>query len=1287
MKKLFLTLSFLLLSSTAFASWTIDGVEFTCRKKLTISNTRVSADLTNFPVLVKLTSDTDLGKYCQADGDDVRFTSNDRVTLLSKELESFSISSGLATGTWWVNVPTVATASSTDIYIYFGNSTCSAQTNPEATWNSDYKAVWHFGDGSNLSLLDSTSNNIDIDTNSGVTAIAGQYTIGGARFVNTAVDQTYYLIATNGFTNTVKGDNTFTFEYWYKDNGSEGPSSPVVLGGTNWGAANCSCYAGAACPIDTNTYFGVQNIAGTYYDKMQGSQPYGTNFQHIVVMKTGTGNNKTGYYNDGSAQTWAYNRTGDMPDTTADLRFGFRCKGDLEELRISSVNRSAAWIAFEYYNMTSSNNEITKSSLVTRLLDNRWTVDSLGYAYRKRITISRNNLSGDLTDFPLKVQIINDAQIGREAKTDLTDLRFTDNSGNLLYAEREAGSITNDLANGIFWVKVPSLVTTDNNYIWCYYGNLTQTAQANPENVWDSNFKAVWHGNTLLDSTGQTTLSVEASDPLYNQINGKINARFELDGNDMYSAPDGGATDISGADQPLTLSAWVYKNETVDSRRSAIAKMTYGSSNDRQYALQTSSSSDQATYQCIRFTVSYDGANYGTGATAIGATQIANGVWQYWTGVYNDTDLRVYRNGILDSNSTKNPSSNSDGIYNGNSKFLLGGNINTNPSDFLNHYSCEIRVSNIARSADWVRFEYYNMATPEGELYWSEENPPSNTWTIDSNTYTHRKLIQVKNTYVSSDLTDFPLKVQINNDPDIGAVAQLDLDDLRFTAADGSTLLSAEKEYGQLSPYITLLHGDGQNNSTVTSDSSSYKYPTALIGNAKISTTQSKWGGSSIYCDGSADYVNVYPTAATDLGTGDFTMDCWVRFDGNGGHQAIFEYGVANNFLLQRNTDGNLYLMVNGSVIYTQAWAYSLNRWYHVAIVKQSGSIGIYIDGVKLGSSVASTYSLSAGTAGYRWGYALVGNSFGGWVEEARLVKGVSLWNSTFILPNNPYLVGASGLFWVKHPSITSASGAQMWCYYGDVDATAQANPENVWDSNFKAVWHGNKLASSSGSLSLSAGGGNETYNTSGGQVNTRLTFDGSGDYYTVNDDPSLDGFTNCTFSFWYRANSISSSLAGLLAKDRYQAPEDRSWQLLVRNTYIRFYLYASDGSNRIWDVTQTTSNDTWYYASAGYDGTNMFFSRNGGTPSTDGGLGSGKTIRNAGEKMFLASYNGTGTPGFYFNGSLDEVRISNSARSADWIKFEYYNMVTPEGELSWSMENPEFATLNNCTLNDCTIR
>ena len=64
------------------------------RKKITINSANVSADLTNFPVLISLASDSDLASDAQNDGDDILFTADDEVTKLSHEIETFNGTSG-----------------------------------------------------------------------------------------------------------------------------------------------------------------------------------------------------------------------------------------------------------------------------------------------------------------------------------------------------------------------------------------------------------------------------------------------------------------------------------------------------------------------------------------------------------------------------------------------------------------------------------------------------------------------------------------------------------------------------------------------------------------------------------------------------------------------------------------------------------------------------------------------------------------------------------------------------------------------------------------------------------------------------------------------------------------------------------------------------------------------------------------------------------------------------------------------------------------------------------------
>ncbi|RLI67943.1 hypothetical protein DRO91_09620, partial [Candidatus Heimdallarchaeota archaeon] len=131
------------------------------RKKITIDHTKVNADLTNFAILYKVT-DPDLkdtnhsGHVGQSDGGDILFTKSDGTTKLDHEIEKYSSSTGELTA--WVEIDSLSSTTDTEIYIYYGNSTCSDQWNTNGAWESSLKMVQHLEETSGTHY-DSTSNN------------------------------------------------------------------------------------------------------------------------------------------------------------------------------------------------------------------------------------------------------------------------------------------------------------------------------------------------------------------------------------------------------------------------------------------------------------------------------------------------------------------------------------------------------------------------------------------------------------------------------------------------------------------------------------------------------------------------------------------------------------------------------------------------------------------------------------------------------------------------------------------------------------------------------------------------------------------------------------------------------------------------------------------------------------------------------------------------------------------------------------------------------------------------
>jgi hypothetical protein len=120
------------------------NADWSYRKKISVDQTKVDADLNDFPVLISLPSDPDLAARAQGDGDDILFTSTDGTTKLSHEIESFN--SGMGELVAWVKVPSLSSSTDTDIYMYYGNSTCGNQENATDVWDSNFKMVQHLDD-------------------------------------------------------------------------------------------------------------------------------------------------------------------------------------------------------------------------------------------------------------------------------------------------------------------------------------------------------------------------------------------------------------------------------------------------------------------------------------------------------------------------------------------------------------------------------------------------------------------------------------------------------------------------------------------------------------------------------------------------------------------------------------------------------------------------------------------------------------------------------------------------------------------------------------------------------------------------------------------------------------------------------------------------------------------------------------------------------------------------------------------------------------------------------------
>jgi hypothetical protein len=196
-------------------------------------------------------------------------------------------------------------------------------------------------------------------------------------------------------------------------------------------------------------------------------------------------------------------------------------------------------------------------------------------------------------------------------------------------------------------------------------------------------------------------------------------------------------------------------------------------------------------------------------------------------------------------------------------------------------------------------------------------------------------------------------------------------------------------------------------NSTATS------LPVTINGNTTISTAQFPTGmSSSIYFDGTGDYLTVPSNAAFSFGTGDFTIEFWMYMTSYGSsNQNILDFrgstGTGTNIAFYVENVGGigtkqLRLYNGASDAAVTSNNFPLNTWSHVAATRSGTSLRFFVDGVQVGatSTNSTNYSNTAGV--YIGAYSGPTAYYYGYISNLRICKGTALYTANFTPPSLP---------------------------------------------------------------------------------------------------------------------------------------------------------------------------------------------------------------------------------------------------------------------------------------------
>jgi Concanavalin A-like lectin/glucanases superfamily len=243
---------------------------------------------------------------------------------------------------------------------------------------------------------------------------------------------------------------------------------------------------------------------------------------------------------------------------------------------------------------------------------------------------------------------------------------------------------------------------------------------------------------------------------------------------------------------------------------------------------------------------------------------------------------------------------------------------------------------------------------------------------------------------------------------------------------------------------------------------------------------------------------------------------------------------------------------------------------------------------------------------------------------------------------------------WVRVPALGTAAATNdtvLTLYYGNATPPGTPTAAKVWDGSFRGVWH---LDSVNDSTSAGHNGVATGATAATGLIVNGFAFNGTSDYVEIADSPALDVGTGADFTLSLWARSSQSAVGPRLVSKRDTSNASPGYELLLHSTDPNGPWLAqldSAGGNDSVNGRTNVSDGNWHLLTVVRQGTKLhaFEDTAEGTPTN---LTAANDLSNALALRFGAAADST--VGQFFNGSEDEVRLSSTARSADWILTDF---------------------------------
>jgi len=392
---------------------------------------------------------------------------------------------------------------------------------------------------------------------------------------------------------------------------------------------------------------------------------------------------------------------------------------------------------------------------------------------------------------------------------------------------------------------------------------------------------------------------------------------------------------------------------------------------------------------------------------------------------------------------------------------------------------------------------------------------------------------------------------------------------------------------------LTMQYKQPHTNSTFLDYSNYNMYPITRAGNStqgSFSPYGVRW---SNYFDGTGDYLTAPSDAAFTLGTGDFTVECWVYptaayavAPGNaiGGNYIAGAGNDGTYWHMSISATGTVYIGGRFTTLIASTGTVSLNTWTHIAISRQSGTSRAFINGTLSGTSAtvmdfSATSTMYVGAVAPSAGFA----NWNGYLSNFRVVKGVGVYTGNFTLPSAPLFASGNSTIYSNTANVNITFPQANTSLLTSQSGRFIDNSPN----NFTITKNGDVSVQKFSPFLPTA---NASPTTTGGSA----YFDGTGDYISIPSNAVFQfGAGNFTIECWFYDTGTSDSYPGLISSaNGWQAG---STALRFNNLANRkFGFFHNPTGDPIFSSTNTFVSYQWHHVAVARSGTSLKMFVNG---------------------------------------------------------------------------------------------